>query len=212
MWQCEPSPFDGQCERRNCSKIQSVASDLAHKTEAKAVAVDLPDASAVRKAAVRMLAATRRYRIEGLLVQRMVRGIEVLGGGMRDTTFGPLLVVGAGGVQAELLADTASRPLPVTQADVTAMLGEVRVLGALNGFHGTPPADVQALVSALLGVARLAQVLGDRLVGLDVNPIIVSDHGAFAVDLLVETGTSIHGERVAPFDRIGRRPSERRAR
>ncbi|OLB95876.1 MAG: hypothetical protein AUH30_14125 [Candidatus Rokubacteria bacterium 13_1_40CM_68_15] len=115
-------------------------------------------------------------------------------------------------MQAELLADTASRPLPVTRADVTAMLGEVRALGALNRFRGTPPADVQALVSAVLGVARLAQVLGDGLVVLDVNPIIVSDHGAFAVDLLAETGASIHGERVAPFDRIGRRPSERRAR
>jgi len=71
---------------------------------------------------------------------------------------------------------------------------------------------VRALVGALLGVARLAQVLGDRLVGLDVNPIIVSDRGAFAVDLLVEIDEPIRSRGVAGFDRIERRPSRRRAR
>ncbi len=154
--------------------LKVIADDLAHKTEAGAVAINLPDARAVERVARRMPAATRRHHVEGLLVQRMVR--------------------------------------------VTAMLAEVRALAALRGFRGAPPADFPALVSALLGVARLAQVLGDRpgsgdrLVGLDVNPIIVNHHGAFAVDLLVETGDAIPGGGVAPFDRIERSPSERRAR
>ena len=120
-------------------------------------------------------------------MQRMVAGVEVLVGVTRDPTFGPLLVIGAGGVQAELLADTACRPLPVSRQEIVAMLGEVRALGALRGYRGRPPANVQALVRAIAGVVRLAQELGGRLVSLDANPIVVRkrDRGALAVDLRV---------------------------
>jgi hypothetical protein len=116
----------------------------------------------------------------------MVRGVEVIVGVTRDPSFGPLLVVGAGGIEAELLGDTSCRPLPVTRREVSAMLAEVRTLRRLGGYRGAPAADVPALVDAILGVARLAELLGDRLISLDVNPIIVGPRGrgAFAVDLL----------------------------
>src|SRR2546426_6845627 len=87
----------------------------------------------------------------------MVSGVEVLVGVTRDPTFGPLLVIGAGGVQAELLADTACRPLPVSRQEIVALLGEVRALGVLRGYRGRPPADVPALVEAIAGLTRLAQ-------------------------------------------------------
>src|SRR5207245_2837155 len=130
----------------------------------------------------------RGARGEGLLGRRMVSGVEVLVGVTRDPTFGPLLVIGAGGVQAELLADTACRPLPVSRQEIVTLLGEVRALGVLRGYRGRPPADVPALVQAIAGLTRLAQRLGARLVSLDANPIVVRErgHGAFAVDLLVE--------------------------
>jgi acetate---CoA ligase (ADP-forming) len=126
--------------------------------------------------------------VEGLLVQRMAPpGVEVLVGVTRDSTFGPMLVVGAGGVQTELQADTTSRPLPVTRAEIVAMLGEVRALRALAGYRGAPASDVPALVRAVAAVARLAQALGDRLRALEANPVIVQPRGkgAVAVDLLV---------------------------
>jgi hypothetical protein len=125
----------------------------------------------------------------------MVRGVEVLVGVTRDATFGPLLVVGAGGVEAELLSDTSCRPLPVTRRDVAAMLSEVRALGRLHGFRGAPPSDVPALVDAILGVARLAEMLGNGLTALDVNPIIVCPRGegAFAVDLLASWASPMPG-------------------
>src|SRR2546426_3067456 len=85
----------------------------------------------------------------------MVSGVEVLVGVTRDPTFGPLLVIGAGGVQAELLADTACRPLPVSRQEIVALLGEVRALGVLRGYRGRPPADVPALVQAIAGLTRL---------------------------------------------------------
>ena len=168
--------------------LKVLAPDLPHKTEAGALALGLATAGEVRSAAARLLKRTRGARVEGLLVQRMVSGVEVLVGVTRDPTFGPLLVIGAGGVQAELLADTACRPLPVSRQEIVTLLGEVRALGVLRGYRGRPPADVPALVQAIAGLTRLAQRLGARLVSLDANPIVVRErgHGAFAVDLLVE--------------------------
>ncbi len=166
--------------------VKVVAPDLPHKTEAGALALGLCSAAEVRAAAARMLRRARGASVEGLVVQRMVDGSEVLVGVTRDPTFGLLLVIGAGGVQAELLADTACRPLPVSRDEIVRMLAEVRALGALRGYRGRPPADLPALVAAIAGVARLADALGERLVSLDVNPIVVGPRGrgAFAVDLL----------------------------
>ncbi|MBI1961929.1 MAG: acetate--CoA ligase family protein, partial [Candidatus Rokubacteria bacterium] len=166
--------------------LKAVAPDLPHKTEAGAVALGLASTAAVRAAAARLLRRHRGARLEGLLVQRMAAGAEVLVGVTRDPTFGPLLVVGAGGVQAELLRDVACRPLPVSRAEIRAMLREVRTLAVLDGWRGAPAADVPALVAAIAGVARLAGALGHRLAALDVNPIVVGPRGrgAVAVDLL----------------------------
>ncbi len=194
--------------------VKLVAPDLPHKSEAGAVAVDLRSAGAVRRAAAAMLARAGRRRVEGLLVQRMVRGVEVLAGVVRDATFGLLLVVGAGGVHAELLGEVTARPLPVSRRDIDEMLDEVRALGALRGWRGTPPADRPALVAALAAVARLALVLGDRLVSLDVNPIVAGPRGAVAVDLLAQV-TGVVGRAIAAFDRIkssGRSLGERARR
>lgn len=166
--------------------VKLVAPDLPHKTEAGAVALDLRSAAAVRRAAEAMLARAGRRPVEGLLVQRMVRGVEVLAGVTRDPTFGLLLVVGAGGIYAEGLGEVTSRPLPVGRRDLYQMLDEVPALGALRGWRGAPPADRPALVAALAAVARLATTLGDDLVALDVNPIVAGPRGAVAVDLLAQ--------------------------
>ena len=168
--------------------VKVVAPDLPHKSDVGALALNVRDAAAVSRIATRLLRNARGAAVEGLLVQRMApAGPEVLVGVTRDPTFGPILLIGAGGVQTELLADTAARPLPVTRADIAAMLREVRSLRALEGFRGMPAADVPALVRAVAGVARLAQALGDRLRSLDVNPVIVQPRGkgAIVVDLLV---------------------------
>jgi len=170
--------------------VKVVSPDLAHKTEARALALGLDTPTAVRQAAARILRAARGARVEGLLVQRMVRGVEVLVGVTRDPGFGPLLVVGAGGIEAELLGDTSCRPLPVSRREIGQMLDEVRTLRRLRGFRGAPPADVPALIAAIAAVVRLAERLGNDLTALDVNPIMVGPrgHGALAVDLLASIG------------------------
>ncbi|HUF91128.1 MAG TPA: acetate--CoA ligase family protein [Candidatus Limnocylindria bacterium] len=184
--------------------VKVVAADLPHKSDAGALALNVASAPAVSRIAARLLRAARGAAVEGVLVQRMARpGVEVLVGVTRDATFGMMLVVGAGGVQTELWADTTSRPLPVTRAEIVAMLSEVRSLRALHGFRGAPAADTPALVRAVAGVARLALALGERLRSLEANPVIVhaAGKGAVAVDLLVSlapdraaSGGSLRGD------------------
>lgn len=172
--------------------VKVLARELVHKTDAGAVVLGLDTAAAVRRAAARLLGRRWGTPVEGLLVQRMVKGVEVLVGVTRDPVFGPLLLLGAGGVHAELLAETAARPLPVSRREIRAMLSEVRGLRALAAVRGGPPRDVAALVRAVAAVARLAGALGDRLEALDVNPLVVGarGEGAWAVDLVVELRAS----------------------
>jgi acyl-CoA synthetase (NDP forming) len=173
--------------------LKLAAPGLPHKTDVGAVRLGLANRRSVLAAARSLLALAKRLgrvgAVDGLLVQKMMRGAEVMIGVARDRALGLLLLVGAGGIHAELMADTACRPLPVSRAEVREMLGEVRALRLLRGHRGTEPADLAALEAAVVAVARLAAGMGERLVGLDVNPVAVlpRGRGAVALDLLVVT-------------------------
>lgn len=168
---------------------------LAHKTEAGAVAVGLGDADAVARAVTRMTAAAAAYksglRAETFLVERQVSGAvaEMIIGVKRDPLFGLVLVIGAGGVLVELAEDAATLLLPTHRAAIEAALLGLRAAKLLHGFRGRPVGDVAAVVDAAMAVAAFAEAERDRLVELDVNPLLVlaRGQGAVAVDALVVT-------------------------
>jgi len=139
--------------------LKVLAPHLAHKTEAGALRLGLVDPPAVARAARELLRQAKEYEMEGLLVQRMVGGAAMMLGVTRDSTFGPLLVIDAGGIHAEALADTACRLPPVSRDD-NARLSEVKAVRLLRGHRGLPPGDLAALGEAALAVARLAGGLG----------------------------------------------------
>ena len=112
-------------------------------------------------------------------------GVELAVGLVRDPLVGPLLVVAAGGTLVELVGSRAVALPPVTADRVREMLAGLVVDTLLDGVRGGPPADRDAVVEVVLGVAQLAVELGDRLEALDVNPLIVTSEGAVAVDALV---------------------------
>jgi acetate---CoA ligase (ADP-forming) len=163
--------------------------DLPHKTDSGAVRLSLGDAAAVRAAGGDVLANARRAapeaRIEGLLVQEMVRGQELIVGVAGDPDFGPTVLLGTGGVFAEALGDVSLRLAPLTAADAAAMLDELRGRALLDGARGQRPVDRQAVIAVLLALSRLAIAAGHRLAQLDVNPLLVSADGAVAADALV---------------------------
>jgi hypothetical protein len=115
-----------------------------------------------------------------------VVGVEVLAGALRDPALGPFVVLGPGGVGAELYRERVMRPAPIDRAEAEAMLDETPALAALlDGHRGRPAADRAALVEALVRLGGLAAALGARLGEIDLNPLIVGPSGASAVDVRV---------------------------
>jgi acyl-CoA synthetase (NDP forming) len=118
----------------------------------------------------------------GLLVQRMAEpGVEVIVGGKRDPSFGPVIMFGLGGIYVEVFDDVAFRMAPVGRADAQGMIGEVRGSRLLEGMRGAPPVDRAALVDALQAVSRLL-VEHPEVQELDINPLLASASGVVAVD------------------------------
>ena len=118
----------------------------------------------------------------------MIRGgTEMILGFHRDPQVGPAVLLGHGGITAEVFGDTAVRLLPVREHDARAMIDEIKSGELLKGFRGRPLADVDALVAALLAFARMAEALGDRLIEAEINPLVVrpAGEGVAAVDGLI---------------------------
>jgi len=103
----------------------------------------------------------------------------------RDAQFGLSLTVGAGGILVELLADTATLLLPTTRADIEQAMRGLRCFALLDGYRGKPRANIEGVIDAIAAIASYAQANADRLVELDVNPLIATAQEATAVDALI---------------------------
>ncbi len=163
--------------------------DIVHKTEAAGVALDLRDRAAVISAADMLaasaLAARPDARIDGFLVQEMVTGVEAIVGARSDPHYGPLLLIGAGGVLVELAEDAALRLLPATPSDIGAMLDGLALTRLLAGFRGRPPADRGALEAAAVALGQFFLDHRARIAEIEINPLMVraAREGAAAVDV-----------------------------
>jgi len=170
--------------------VKICSRDLAHKTDAGAVRVGIKNAEQLRAAIAAMLASVKQYapaaRIEGILVQPMEdRLIELILGYRRDPLVGPTVLLGAGGIAAELSPDYALRLAPVDEAEALRMIEEVRATRLIRGFRGLPLGDCAALARAIAAFSRLA-ALGDVTVDeAEINPMFVGTDGVLAVDGLL---------------------------
>jgi acyl-CoA synthetase (NDP forming) len=170
-------------------KVQSA--DIPHKTEAGAVALNI-SGEVARAAYDRVLAAARKYaphaRIDGVLVQPMAAaGREVILGINRDPTWGPLLMVGLGGVLVEALGDIALTPVPFDRAAASALLGRLKGASVLGLYRGAPEADTEALIELMVRLSHFAADHADDIVEIDLNPVIVhtKGQGVSVVDALI---------------------------
>jgi acetyl-CoA synthetase (ADP-forming) len=161
---------------------------IAHKSERGLLRLALHDEAAVRRAATELLGAARPEDDEvGLLVGRMVAGKrELIAGLAVDPTFGRCVMVGIGGIAAEVMADVVFRLVPLSRADAGEMIDDLGHRAWLAPFRGEPAVDCERLIDVLVGLSRLAE--SDELIlSVDVNPLIVSNGVPIAVDALVET-------------------------
>ena len=172
-------------------KVQSA--DIAHKTEAGAVALNLVGDDVVYAAYNKVLGAAERNapkaQIDGILVQPMAPpGREVLLGVNRDPTWGLLLVVGLGGVLVEVLGDVVLAPVPLDQTAARALIRRLTGAQAFAPFRGMPAADTEALADLIVRLSHFAADHGDDIDAIDLNPVIVhaQGEGVSVVDALIE--------------------------
>jgi acyl-CoA synthetase (NDP forming) len=166
--------------------LKALSPDIAHKSDVGGVALDVEGPEPLRTAFAALERAVEEHnpgaRMSGVLVQRMLYGgREVILGGKRDPSFGPVVMFGLGGIYVEVFEDVAFRLAPLTRADAEEMIGEVRGSRLLQGVRGEPPADIEGIVEALLGLSRLL-VECPEVVEIDVNPLLVFEQGVAAVD------------------------------
>jgi acyl-CoA synthetase (NDP forming) len=169
-------------------KIESP--DILHKTEIGGVEIGLKDTDALRAAYDRI---TRRAadaapdaRIDGVIVQQMGSGgVEVVIGVRRDPSFGPIVMVGMGGILIEVLKDVVFHRAPVTEAEASRMLDKLQGKAVLDGVRGAAPVDREALCQMISAVSQFGTAAEEWLEELDLNPVLAGPQGAIAVDCLL---------------------------
>jgi acetyl coenzyme A synthetase (ADP forming)-like protein len=164
--------------------LKAASPTLVHKTDAGGVSLGLADADAVR-AAYTAMESRLGDAMGGGMVQAMVpHGVETIVGVVHDASFGSIVMFGLGGTTAELLGDRAVRILPLTDVDAHDLVRSLRGSPLLFGYRGAPPAAVDRVEDMLLRVGLMADELPE-IAELDLNPVVVSEHGAVAVDVKI---------------------------
>jgi acetyltransferase len=169
-------------------KIESP--DILHKTEAGGVILRLTDEEKVRQAFDRIIANAKAYnpnaRLHGVVVQAMAGGdTEFVIGLQNDPVFGPVIMAGLGGVLIEVLRDVVFRKVPLCESEAADMLDALHGKAVLAGVRGRPAVDRKGLVAMICAVSRLGAALGPRLSTLDLNPVMLGETSATAVDWLM---------------------------
>jgi acyl-CoA synthetase (NDP forming) len=170
-------------------KVQSA--DILHKTEVGAVAINVAPDDA-RATYVRVLESAKRFvptaKIEGVLVQPMVpAGREVIVGISRDECWGPLLMLGLGGVMVEAVGDAVLAPVPLDHETALALIHRLKASAVFGSYRGMPPADTEALADLMVKLSQFAFDHADDIAEVDLNPVIVhgKGDGVTVVDALI---------------------------
>ena len=167
--------------------LKVVSPDILHKSDVGGVRTGLEGRAEVEEAIRAMMRRPEigGARIDGFLLEEMApAGLEVVIGGLRDPQFGPLVMVGLGGILVEVLADVSFRICPIARIDAEEMLDELKGAALLHGARGRKPASREAIIDALLRIGGEDGLLLRHadIAEADINPLIVSEDGAVAVD------------------------------
>jgi acetate---CoA ligase (ADP-forming) len=170
--------------------VKIASPDIAHKTEIGGIKLGIRTQAELRAAVSEVLENARARapaaQIEGVLVGEMVtEGFELIAGALNDAVFGPVVIVGAGGIYAEALRDTTCRIAPFDEQTGHEMLNELRCSTILRGARGKPPLDIDALARALGALSRLAWDNRETIAEIDINPLFARREGATAADALI---------------------------
>jgi acyl-CoA synthetase (NDP forming) len=168
--------------------LKGLSAKVPHKSDAGLVLLGIADDAAARAGVETLFAraASLAIQLDGIVVVRQITGgTECVLGVSHDAEMGPVVMFGLGGVWVELFRDVSFAPPGLTRQDAECMIGRTRAGTLLKGFRGSRPGDAAALQDALVALGRLARELGEVIEAIDINPFLVSERGAFALDALV---------------------------
>lgn len=170
--------------------MKILSDDIPHKTEVGGVLLNVADAAAVSAGFDELLHRAKAKKpwakLDGVLVAPMVSGgVETIIGVQRDPVFGPMVMFGLGGVSVELFNDVAFATAPLTPERAEKLIASVKGAKLLDSFRGRPPMDKASLIKALVAVSQLAVAQRDSIESVEINPFLVRQDGAYALDALV---------------------------
>ena len=172
-------------------KIQSP--DILHKTEANGVILNVVGGEAAAEAYAALIQSAKAYNpdadIKGVLIEPMAdAGIEMILGVQNDPTFGPMILVGMGGIFAEIMEDTVLASPVATTAAATALIHRLRGAPLLTGARGKQAVDIEAVAELIVALSKFAVQYADAMATIDLNPVIVhpAGEGLSVVDALIE--------------------------
>ena len=166
--------------------LKTAAPGITHRSDVGGVVVGIADEDALRAAYADL---ATRLGPDVTVHQQAPPGVELSVGIVRDPALGPMVVVAAGGVLVELMADRVVALPPVSRAGAMRMLDRLRLRPLLDGFRGAPAVDLDALADVVVAVSQLARDHGHRIDALDLNPVLATPEGAVAVDVLIIPST-----------------------
>lgn len=162
--------------------------DIIHKTEANCVITGVKNAFEVKEGFVHLLKNAKEYnpkaRIDGVLVEEMLKGKETIVGSTIDSQFGPVILFGIGGIFVEIFKDISFRVLPITRKDAAKMITEIKGYAVLKGERGEKPVNFTAIEDTLLAVSKL-MCRNKKIKELDINPLFVNEKTALAGDIRI---------------------------
>ena len=165
--------------------MKVISPDLVHKTESATVAVGIKTLDEANLAYDTLISnakkAKRNVKIDGILVQEMLSGTELIVGSSRDAQFGQTIMFGIGGIFVEVMKDVTFRVNPITKTDAAEMLDEVKAKKVLDGVRGKAPVNKNAVLNILLKTSQLLQDC-PQIKELDINPLFAGDKDARAAD------------------------------
>ena len=161
-----------------------VSPQILHKTDVGGVKIGLEDEESVKAAFNDMYdRLSKDYDVKGVLLEKMVpKGVEMIVGLQNDPQFGPVMMVGLGGIFTELFKDVSFRVLPITREDALEMIEELQGKMLLKGYRGSEPINMEVLTNALLNIGKLGYDISPYYDSIDFNPVIVYPDSYYVAD------------------------------
>ncbi len=181
--------------------MKVVSPQILHKTDVGGVKVGIDNINDVKKTFKDMygrLSKKKGVHVKGILLEKMVpKGVELIVGLQNDAQFGPVIMVGMGGVLTEVMRDVAFRMLPITTSDARSMLDELKGSKMLKGFRGSKPIDMNMLTTALVKIGKLGIDHATHFNSIDFNPVIVYPKSYAVVDAKILLNKSVKKDTIS---------------